>query len=65
MTGLCCAVFGQVIIGNREWMRNNGVAVPDVVDQQMSQQENLGHTAVLVAINGGLTLLTVPTLVVG
>ncbi|XP_047738243.1 copper-transporting ATPase 2 [Hyalella azteca] len=45
----------NVIIGNRGWMKQNGVAVPDAVDEQMSQQEKFGHTAVLIALNGELS----------
>lgn len=42
----------QVLIGNREWMKQNSVTVPKNVNDQMMEQENLGRTAVLAAING-------------
>ena len=42
----------QVLIGNGEWMKQNTVAVPKNVNDQMVEQENLGCTAVLAAING-------------
>ena len=40
-------------------MKENGVTVPDAVDEQMTAQESLGHTAVLAAINGRLHSCTV------
>ena len=42
----------QVLIGNREWMHRNGLLVTDVMDKSMSEHEDLGHTAVLCAIDG-------------
>lgn len=42
-----------VLIGNREWMARNGVAVPRRVLQALARDEELGRTAVLAAINGG------------
>ena len=44
----------QVLIGNREWMHRNGLLVTDVMDKSMSEHEDLGHTAVLCAIDGVL-----------
>ena len=42
----------QVLIGNREWMHRNGLLVTEVMDTTMSEHEDQGHTAVLVAIDG-------------
>ncbi|KAG0723969.1 Copper-transporting ATPase 1 [Chionoecetes opilio] len=50
----------KVLIGNREWMKQNSVDVPKNVDIQMAEQEEQGRTAVLAAINGQLIgMLTV------
>ncbi|XP_050557799.1 copper-transporting ATPase 1 isoform X3 [Spodoptera frugiperda] len=43
-----------VLIGNREWMSRNGVTVPRRVQEAMQQDEELGRTAVLAAINDQL-----------
>nr|BAH24014.1 heavy metal transporting P-type ATPase [Ascidia sydneiensis samea] len=44
----------DVIIGNREWMRRNGIVLPNSIEDEMSVQEESGHTAILVAIEGHL-----------
>lgn len=44
----------EVLIGNRDWMSQNGIIVPKNVDNQMEEQEELGRTAVLAAVNGCL-----------
>ena len=46
---VCCA---QVVIGNREWMRENGVAVSAEVERRVSGFEEHGQTVVLAAIDG-------------
>ncbi len=47
----------DVLIGNREWMHRNTLEVTTEMDQAMSDQEKLGQTAVLVAVNGrGISL---------
>ncbi|XP_045528797.1 copper-transporting ATPase 2 isoform X1 [Pieris brassicae] len=43
-----------VLIGNREWMHRNGVSVPRRVQRVLKDDEELGRTAVLVAINDQL-----------
>ncbi|KAF9812488.1 hypothetical protein SFRURICE_018976 [Spodoptera frugiperda] len=43
-----------VLIGNREWMSRNGVTVPRRVQEAMQQDEELGRTAVLAAINASM-----------
>ncbi|XP_053621746.1 copper-transporting ATPase 1 isoform X2 [Plodia interpunctella] len=43
-----------VLIGNREWMNRNGVTVPRRVLDTLQQDEELGRTAVIAAINDQL-----------
>ncbi|XP_030836457.1 copper-transporting ATPase 2-like [Strongylocentrotus purpuratus] len=43
-----------VAIGNREWMHRNFVPMSDGADAALGAREELGQTAVLVAINGEL-----------
>lgn len=43
-----------VLIGNREWMTRNGVTVPRQVQEAMQQDEELGRTAILAAIDNQL-----------
>ncbi|XP_071773088.2 copper-transporting ATPase 1 [Centroberyx gerrardi] len=40
-----------VLIGNREWMRRNGLQIRSDVDEAMTEHERRGRTAVLVAVD--------------
>ncbi|KAM8784570.1 copper-transporting ATPase 2 isoform 5-T5 [Rhynchonycteris naso] len=44
----------SVLIGNREWMRRNGLTISSDVSDAMTDHEMEGQTAVLVAIDGVL-----------
>ncbi|KGL80796.1 Copper-transporting ATPase 2, partial [Tinamus guttatus] len=44
----------SVLIGNREWMRRNGLHIANDVNDAMTDHETKGQTAVLVAIDGAL-----------
>ncbi|XP_078403621.1 copper-transporting ATPase 1-like isoform X2 [Cetorhinus maximus] len=44
----------SVLIGNREWMKRNGLHVGNDVDSCMIEHESQGHTAVLVSVDGVL-----------
>ncbi|XP_056418002.1 copper-transporting ATPase 2 [Hyla sarda] len=44
----------SVLIGNREWMRRNGLHISSDIDEAMTGHEMKGQTAVLVAIDGAL-----------
>ncbi|XP_062370908.1 copper-transporting ATPase 2 [Cinclus cinclus] len=44
----------SVLIGNREWMRRNGLNITNDVNDAMTSHEMKGQTAILVAIDGVL-----------
>uniref|UniRef100_A0A8C5LBW0 Copper-transporting ATPase 2 n=1 Tax=Jaculus jaculus TaxID=51337 RepID=A0A8C5LBW0_JACJA len=44
----------SVLIGNREWMRRNGLTISSDVSDTMADHEMKGQTAILVAIDGVL-----------
>lgn len=45
----------EVLAGNREWMKENSIAVPDSIDNLMKKKEMLGQTVILCAVNGVLS----------
>ncbi|XP_058404057.1 copper-transporting ATPase 2 isoform X1 [Diceros bicornis minor] len=44
----------SVLIGNREWMRRNGLTISSDISDSMTDHEMKGQTAILVAIDGVL-----------
>ena len=42
----------SVLIGNREWMRRNGLTISSDISDTMTDHEMKGQTAILVAIDG-------------
>ena len=47
----------NILMGNREWMEQNSISITPVIDQLMITQEELGQTAILVAVSG-MNLIT-------
>ncbi|KAL8622158.1 hypothetical protein ACOMHN_052960 [Nucella lapillus] len=54
LEGAVAPAMYDVLIGNREWMHRNGMTVTEEMDSVMSEHEDLGHTAVLCAIDGAI-----------
>nr|XP_029501711.1 copper-transporting ATPase 2-like [Oncorhynchus nerka] len=52
VSGASASPSYSVLIGNREWIRRNGLHVGADVDDAMSSHETKGQTAILVAIDG-------------
>lgn len=47
----------KVIIGNRDWMQQNGLEVTDEMEDAMQEHEEKGHTAILIGINDVLVAM--------
>jgi len=43
-----------VLVGNREWMKRNFIEIPDIAESKLTVEEELGRTAVLMAIGSHL-----------
>jgi len=47
----------NVLVGNREWMARNGVEVWGQVDAKMAREEEMGRTAVVLAVEGRVMMI--------
>ncbi|UYV71641.1 ATP7B [Cordylochernes scorpioides] len=47
----------QVVVGNREWMRRNGMEIPKDMELMLEEREQRGETAVLASINGAIVAM--------
>ena len=53
----------SVLIGNRKWIKEkNFIDIPQDVEEKMTNQEKLGHTALLAAIDGKYLFLSAAAL---
>lgn len=52
MLGAASSRTYEVLAGNREWMKRNGLEVTNKMNEVLEQQEGLGHTAIMCAIDG-------------
>ncbi|KAJ8681442.1 hypothetical protein QAD02_017229 [Eretmocerus hayati] len=46
-----------VCVGNREWMRRNGLVIPAELESAMTREEALGRTVVLASVDGELAAM--------
>lgn len=47
----------SVLIGNREWMLRNGVDIGNQIESKMAREEEMGRTAVMLAVDGRVMMI--------
>ncbi|GAB6031761.1 ATPase Cu transporting protein 7B [Chamberlinius hualienensis] len=56
-SGVWASKVYKTLIGNREWMKRNGIIVNDDIDNKMEVEEEKGNTVVLCSINDVLVCM--------
>lgn len=46
-----------VLAGNREWMNRNGIILTNQMEMTLTNEENLGRTAILCTVDGKIISL--------
>lgn len=52
----------RLYVGNRDWMKKNGIQIDPKIDQKMTKHETQGQTAVLCAVDSKLSSMVCATL---